>query len=322
MNLRDFSFFGILVSLIATQARGATLVDRVVAIVNKRAIYKSDIDRFRNLIPLRAKIDPLFAGGPLARKLQPSDEEALQFLIDEAIITDKFPINDSEVEQEINTIQANLKVNRDSMRSAIAREGFKFEEYFGLMKTSIAKRQLIDREIRNKAAVSEDDIRAEYNRAHAGTRTFSGSFHLYLIRILKSKYKTPALAREAALSTLESIRKGEGFEEVARQSSDDPSQDAGGELGYLSYSEMSPVLQAEVRKLGTDKTSGVVDDGGSFLIIRVKDIKAEENDPGFAKEKDLLRSRLMEGEFQHQVELWLARERLSNFVKINSKPGK
>jgi hypothetical protein len=30
----------------------------------------------------------------------------------------------------------------------------------------------------------------------------------------------------------------------------------------------------------------------------------------------------MEGEFQHQVELWLARERLSNFVKINSKPGK
>jgi peptidyl-prolyl cis-trans isomerase SurA len=318
MNFRDFSFFTLLLAVGAGSASGAELVDRVVAIVNKRAIYKTDLDRFRNLIPLRAKIDPLFNGSPLARKRSPPDEEVLQFLIDEAIVADKFPANDAEVEQEINTIQSNLKTNRESLRSAIAREGFKFEDYFGLMRVALSKRQLIDREIRNKAAVSDDDIRAEYNRTHSGTRNFSGSFHLYAIRILKSKYKTPALAKEVAVKALDSIRKGEPFEAVARQVSDDPTQESGGELGYLSYSEMSPLLQSEVRKLGPEKVSGIIDDNGSLLILRVGDIKAEENDSAFTREKELLRSRLMEGEFQHQVELWIARERINNFVKINA----
>jgi parvulin-like peptidyl-prolyl isomerase len=319
MNCRDFSFLVALISWATGPVHAAELVDRVAAIVNKRAIFKSDLDRFRELIPLRAKIDPLFNGSPLARKPKPSDEEVLPFLIDEAIITDKFPINDSEVEQEINAIQGNLKVSRESLRSAIAREGFKFDDYFGLMRLSLAKRQLIEREIRNKAAVTDDDLRAEYNRAHAGARDFSGSFHLYLIRVSKAKYKSPTLAKEAASQALEAIKKGETFESVAKQVSDDPTQDAGGELGYLSYSEMSSLLQAEVRKLGANKTSGLIEDANSFMILRVTDIKAEENDPGFNKEKELLRSRLMEGEFHHQVELWLARERISQFVKINSK---
>lgn len=317
MNFRDFSFLGLVFSFAPAPAFGGELVDRVVAIVNKQAIYKTDLERFRDLIPLRAKIDPLFNNEPISKKQHPADEDVLQFLIDEAIILNKFPVNDAEVEQEVNTIQTNLKVSRESLRSAISREGFKFDEYFGLMRISLAKRALIDREIRNKAAVSDDDIRAEYNRAHSGARTFGGSFHLYLIRILKSKYKTPALAKEAAAKALDSIRKGEPFDAVAKQMSDDPTQEAGGELGYLSYSDMSPLLQSEVRKLGPEKTSGVIDDSGSLLILRVADIKAEENDTAFVKERELLRSRLMEGEFHHQVALWLARERINNFVKIN-----
>ncbi len=296
----------------------AVLVDRVEAIVNKRPIFFSDFERFRSLIPLRAKIDPLFVNEPIGRKANPTNEDVLNYLIDEALVIDKFPVADAEVEQEINTIQANLKIDREALKSAVGREGFRFEEYFRLMRISIAKRNLIDREIRNKTAVSDDDLRAEYNRAHSGSKSFGGSFRLFLIRISKANYKTSVAAREEAGQALEALKKGEAFEEVAKRLSEDPSQEFGGDLGHLAYNEMSPEIQAEVRRLGPEKTSEIIEDKKSFLIVRVGDIKFD-TDSAFEREKDSIRARLMEGEFRHQVRLWLDRERALNYVKVNQR---
>ena len=280
------------------------VIERVEAIINKKAIYKSDVSQFRKQVNLRAKIDPIFNNEPIAKNANPSDLEIVNFLVDEAIITDKFPINDSEVEQEINGIQTNLKIDREQLKSAISHEGYKFEDYYKLMRASLAKRQLIDRDIRSKAVVSDDDIRSEYNRAHAGSKSFHGQFHLYLSKFVKSDFKSSILAKKEAQKSLEESKKTGAF--------------SGEDLGYLSYSDMSPSLQKVVQKLGPDKTSEVVEDGGSYIIVKVGEIKDDEEtapDP----DKDALRGHLMESEFEHQIHLWLEHERSNNFVKINTK---
>jgi parvulin-like peptidyl-prolyl isomerase len=317
MNLPILSLFPLLLGFLGSNA-GAELVDRVEAVVNKRAVFYSDLGRFRNLTPLRAKIDPLFMSEPLAKKAKPADPEILEFLIDEMVIADRFPVTDSEVEQEINAIQTNLKIDRDTLKTAIGREGFKFDDYFKLMRVSLSKKQLIDREIRNKAAVSEDEVRSEYNRQFASSKKFRGSFRLFLIRVSKANFKSPAAAKEEAERALDAIKKGEAFESVAKRVSDDASQDSGGDLGFLSYSEMSSGIQKEVQTLGPGKTSSLIDEKGAYLIVRIGDVKSD-NDSAFDKEKDQIRARLMEGEFQHQIRLWLDRERANNYVKISQK---
>ncbi|MBU6153071.1 MAG: peptidylprolyl isomerase [Bdellovibrionales bacterium] len=317
MNLRDFSFLVILGLFISAPSR-AEVVDRLEAIVNKSPIFKSDMERFKITAPLRAKVDPLFANEPLSKKVKPTDSEILDFLIDESIILGKFPVSDGEVEQEINAIQSNLKIDRENLKAAILREGFKFEDYFRMMRVSVAKRQLVDREIRNKAAVSDDDVRAEFNRSRSGSKAFRGSFRLQLIRISKSNYKSVATAKEEATRALDSLKRGAAFADVAKSVSDDPSQESGGDLGFLSYSEMSPLLQKEVQRLGPEKTSNILEDKNSFLIVKIGEIRAD-GDAAYEKEKDVIRSRLMESEFQHQVRIWLDRERSLNFVKVNQK---
>lgn len=317
MNLRDFSFLCLIFSCFYSSS-GAVIVDRVEAIVNKKAIYKSDVDQFKFLKPLRLKIDPIFSNDPMSKKENPSDLEIVNFLIDESIAVEKFPVQDSEVEQEVNSIQSNLKIDREALKAAISHEGFKFDDYFKLMRISLSKRQLLDREIRNKATVSDDDITAEYNRQFAGTKSFHGSFHLLLIRVSKKNFKTTEYARDQANKVLARLKKGESFEEVAKTESDDGSASGGGDLGFLSYSEMVPTLQKEVQKLGPGKTSDVFDDKNSFVIVKVAEIKAD-GDANFEKEKDSLRGKLLEGEFQHQIRLWLDRQRALNFVSINIK---
>ncbi|NDG85664.1 MAG: hypothetical protein EBX52_11605 [Proteobacteria bacterium] len=317
MNPRYLVLFTALLAL-GTPSVFAELVDRVEAVVNKRPVFLTDIERFKALLPLRAKIDPLFMGEPIAKKVKPTNEEIREFLIDEMVISDRFPASDSDVEQEINAIQANLKIERGALRDAIAREGYKFEDYYKLMRSSLSKRQLIDREIRNKAAVSDDEVRSEYNRQFAGSRSFRGSFHLFLIRISKQNFKSPAAAKDEAGKALAALKGGEAFEAVAKRVSDDPTQEAGGDLGFMSYSEMSPAIQKEVQKLAPGNTSPLIEDKKAFLIVRVTEIKSDQ-DSGYEREKDPIRARLMEAEFRHQIRLWLDRERANQYVKVNAK---
>jgi parvulin-like peptidyl-prolyl isomerase len=181
------------------------------------------------------------------------------------------------------------------------------------MRASLSKRLLIEREIRNKAAVSEDEIRTEYNRSQSGSKSFRGSFRIQMIRIPKATYKTPMLARTAALEALEALKKGEAFPDVAARSNPDGSS---GDLGFLSYTDMQPLIQQEVRKLGSNKTGELLEDPTAYMIIRVGEIRADA-DSGLDRAREGIRARLMDTEFRHQLKLWLQRERAKNLVKVN-----
>lgn len=308
--------FSLILSISASLPTSAELVDCLEAIVNKKPIFKSDVDQFKTLVGLRSKIDPLFASSPMSKKTNPTDDEIVQFLINEELIAQKYPVNDSEVEQEINGIQGNLKISREGLKQAIRAEGYKFEEYFKLMKYSLAKRQLLEREIRSKAAVTEDDVRNEYNKSKFEEKSFRGSFHLYLLKITQKNSKSPQAAKERIKKSLEAISGGETFETVAKSSSDDDSASNGGDLGFLSYGDLSPFIQKEVRKLGVGKISQVLDDGSNYYLLKITEVKSDES-AGFEAAKNQIRSHLMEDEFQHQVTLWIERQRSTNYIKRN-----
>jgi peptidyl-prolyl cis-trans isomerase SurA len=302
----------------ATKTAGGVVVDRIEAIVNKKAIYLSDIRKFRELTGLRMKVDPLFANDPLSKK-NPSNAEIVDFLISETLILDKFPVSDADLDAEINSIQSNLKINREGLIAAISREGFEFEDYRQLMRASIAKRQLIDRDIRNKASVSEDELKTEYNSSRSSSKTFEGSLHLHLIKITKKNYKTVKFAKDLYEEALKELGQGVSFEEVAKKTSDDSSASNGGDLGFLSYQDMNPSLQKEVQKTLSKKDQagriGSLEDGSSFTIFKISEISADV-DGGFNKEKEFIRGKLLEKEFAHQIKLWIDRQKSLSFLTL------
>lgn len=304
-----------------TSSSKSVLLDRIEAIVNKKAIFRSDLKKFKALSPLRSKVDPLFANDPLSKKI-PTDPEITQFLIAETLILEQFPVSDQELDQELNSIQSNLKISREALKEAISREGYQFEDYRQLMRASIAKRQLIDRDIRNKAAVSEDELKSEYNRTRSGSKTFSGTVHLHLIKITKKNYQSVKNARDLYDEALKLLASGSPFEEVAKKTSDDSSATSGGDLGFLSYQDMNSSLQKEVRTFLSVKDSdrspiGKFEDAQSFVIYRISEI-SKDVDSGFEKEKDPIRAKLLEREFQHQIQLWIDRQRSLNFIQVNA----
>jgi peptidyl-prolyl cis-trans isomerase SurA len=305
----------LLIGTMAHPAQASVTLDRLEASVNSSIILRSDVEKFRQTAPLRAQLDPLFAGTALAAEgPNAPDADIVQFLIDERLIAQAFPVSDSEVEQEINSIQASNKIDRAALKSALREQGFKFEDYFELIRISVAKRNLIDRDIRTKVTISDDDVKNYFYNHYAKTNETPSAYRVSIISILRSSYKSASAAHDVAVRALQAIRSGESFEEVARRFSDDPSRESGGDLGTLSGDQMAPAIRNQVKKLKIGEVSEVFGDPQTgYFILKLVDVRSGESDR-LAKVKEDIRNQLAAQEYQHQMALWLARERQSAFI--------
>lgn len=296
-------------------------LERLEASVNSNIILRSDIRQFRKTLPLRAQLDPLFAGTPVGQAgLAAKDDDIVQYLIDERIITQLFPVTDSEVEQEINSIQASNKINRESLRNALQEQGFDFENYFELIRVSASKRNLIDRDIRTKVTISNDDIRNYFYNHYAKGSTVPSSYRVGIITVSPSSYKTPAAARTVALRAREDLRKGEAFEEVAKRVSDHPTRESGGDLGMVTEDQMNPAIREQLKKLKVGEVSEIFGSAQTaWFILKLTEIGALD-DSRLKKMSDEIRAQLSAREYQRQIGLWLERQRQLAFVHRLESP--
>lgn len=308
---------------LASSALAAPVVlDRVEASVNAAIILKSDVEHFRKTEKLRAQLDPLYAGTSVAAKgASATEAEIVDFLINERLILQLFPVGDPEVEQEIGSIQSNNRISREELKTALTQQGFSFEDYFELIRSSAAKRNLIDREIRTKIAVTDNDVKNYFYNRLSKDSTAARSYRIRLIFVSPRSYKTPGAAKEVAQRALKSIRDGESFEEVAKRSSDDASAPSGGDLGTVTEDQISPVIREQLKKLQIGQVSDVFGSATSgFYILKLEDVKSEESQR-LEKMKEEIRNQLITSEYQHQISLWLERQRQNAFIHRAGTPA-
>jgi peptidyl-prolyl cis-trans isomerase D len=87
-------------------------------------------------------------------------------------------------------------------------------------------------------------------------------------------------AREKAESLLARLDKGESFEKLAKEASDDPgSASKGGDLGFFSRGVMTPEFETAAFALEKGERSGIVKSAFGFHIIEVTDIKPQHAKP-------------------------------------------
>ena len=108
-------------------------------------------------------------------------------------------------------------------------------------------------------------------------------------------------AREKAASILARLEQGESFEELAKETSDDPgSASKGGDLGFFGQGVMTPEFETVAFSLEQGGRSGLVKSPFGFHIIEVTDIKPKKVKP-FDEVRDEL---VKEYQAQERVDLF------------------
>jgi parvulin-like peptidyl-prolyl isomerase len=299
------AFFVVLLASFAAEGR---IIDRTAALVNSDVILASDIELFRKNISLRREIDPYMS---LTGFSGSSDKEILEYLIQEKIVLQKFTPNEEEVEEEINSVQRNNRIDRERLREVLLSQGVKFEDYRRLMSVSVAKRKLIDRDLRPLAIVTDEDVK-NYYYTEAAAKSRLKEQKLVLTYTLQQLLLPSASVRDLAQKR---IQAGEDFDSIAAELSSQGAESS--KLPAISEDNMNPKIREAIAGLKVGATTKPMPTGSGYMILKITEIGAPK-DPVFEREKEQVRAMLFQKALINQLKLWTDRNLADSYIRRSS----
>jgi parvulin-like peptidyl-prolyl isomerase len=265
------------------------------------------VARFKKNLTLRKEIDPYI---DLTKFSSDSSKDILNYLIQEKLVMQKSPPTDDEVEEEINSIQHNNKIGREQLKEVLKSQGVDFDDYRHLMAVAVAKRKLLDRDLRSLAAISDEDVRNFYYtdsafQSRRQAQKMVLSYGLQQLILPNSK-----LANEAARR----LKAGEDFDSVTSDLSGKGAESSN--LSSISEENMNPKIRKAIQGLKVGESTKPISTGSGYMILKVTNVSAPQ-DPTFEKEKERIRGMLFQKALLNQLKLWTERERASSYIHIS-----
>jgi peptidyl-prolyl cis-trans isomerase SurA len=323
VNSINFKFIA-LASLFVGFNASAKVVDKIVAIVNDQIITLSDTEKFQVRLKNAGLVDEvlMMLGNP--QTLQKDRNALLNEMIDEKVIDSEVKRKNMEVtiervEEEIRNIARDNQISRNQLKEALGKQGVTMSQYQDFIKTSLERRTLIEREVKSKIRISDEDISSYYlsKKGPSGAQIFEYS----LAHILFSpKNGGDDAALQRAKSVEEKLKQGQSFEKLAEQYSEDANFSKGGEMGTFRAGEMTKEIENAVKKTGPNETSPIVKTAQGYHIIKVLKRRLI-SDPKLEEEREALFRELSRDAFKRQFRLWLDQRRDEAFIRINGFPS-
>jgi peptidyl-prolyl cis-trans isomerase SurA len=270
--MRKLLFILVLLAAGTGGARAVTLVDRIVAVVNKDVITYSELYEAVGM-----------AERQLARQGTPAPERrVLERQMLERLILEKaqlqlardtgIRIDELQIDRAVERIADSNKMTLADFRRALEADGLSFDAFRNDVRQQMIMTRLREREVDNRIQVSDTEVDlfleqqknrpegAEYNIAHV------------LVRV--PEQASPERIREArsrAEQALAEARRGEPFARVTASYSDAPDALQGGALGWRRHERLPELFANALAAMQPGDVSEVLRSPAGFHVLKLVD---------------------------------------------------
>ena len=243
-----------------------------------------------------------------------ADERVLDALITEKLLEKEvaaqgIAARNEEIDRYIGQIRERNGMDAMRFERALAGQGLTPEAYRAKVKAEIERAQLVNREIRQRVNVSPEEIRRYYD-AHQDNYAIAERVKVRdIVFALDAGADDQEVARVRgkADEVHDLAAKGKDFAALAKQFSEGPGADKGGELGTFSRGDMEPALDEVVFKLKPGQVSEPVRARGGFHLLRVDERIATGHRP-LEEVSDEIREALYNEALESRFQNWLSRD--------------
>lgn len=288
---------------------GAERVERVVARVNDSIVTQSALDARVEL----ARKDP--AAPPDVKKVRIA---VLEQMIREKLVQDKaealdLTATDAEVDESLERVKEQYGMKNDAdFDRALTANGMTRETLRTQLRQSILTNKVLSREV--STTLTDDAIRTEYERVKDKLYVVPEKARISEILVRFTPFE--ASSRDAARGKIQEAQKrlqaGTPFADVAREFSDGPTRDRGGDLGFVSKGDLAPELDQAV--FGGDLSRPVETRDAIHLVAVTERVKAGFRP--FDEVKEEIRKKMSEELYDKKFEDYLRDLRKAAFVQI------
>ncbi|KJS32609.1 MAG: hypothetical protein VR64_05885 [Desulfatitalea sp. BRH_c12] len=267
---------GILLVMIGTIVPSrAEVVDRIVAIVNEDIILLSEMEQAAESYREMLKESGYPEDQPLTRdqRSQLLDKMINDKLTDQEVKRQGITIKDEEVDRTIDRLKQVNQTSHEDLVRLLKLRGMSFEEYRAQIKEQLLQSRIVNREVKSKIVITEDDVNAYYE-AHKAQYTGQTKYHLR--HILMQLPSNASDERSRVYQQMQELHRrlqaGEDFSSLAKIYSQAATAEEGGDLGLFE----NRLLTDEIRNVLSGLTSGqftpVVETEQGYQIFYVQEV--------------------------------------------------
>ena len=224
-----------------------------------------------------------------------------------------------DVQKELDGIKARHKDPKE-FEKTLAEANLSEKQLKEKLAENMAIKALLEQKVFSDVSVNDDEAKAFYD---GNPQYFHRPEQVHARHILKkveegATEEKKAEARKALEAIKTRILAGEDFAELAKEYSDGPSKDVGGDLGYFAKGKMVKPFAEAAFALKTNEVSDIVETQFGYHIIKVLDHRDAEIIP-FEKVKPRIIDNLKNQKMKQKLDSYLAELRkdakVENFVQ-------
>ena len=234
---RQVIFQALLLSLVLVLPGGATgaVIEQLIAVINGEPYTLSNLNRYA-----KEKLGRGFPTGDL-NQINDSDRQVLeQFVTDKLLEAEVLEaginISAEEVERYVEQVKKTNRLSDEELKIALSREGQTPASYRATVKAEMEKSEIIDRQVRRKVNITDDDVERYYklNQKNYRSRERARIRHILLALAEKAPAELVQSAMEKAKELYQRIAAGEDFASLASEYSQGAGRATGGDIGWVN----------------------------------------------------------------------------------------
>ena len=270
--MRKLLFMLAVLAASAGGARAVTLVDRIVAVVNKDVITYSELHEAVGVAErqLKRQGTPAPERRVLERQMLERlilDKAQLQLARDTGIRVDEL-----QLDRAVERIAESNKMTLADFRRALESDGVSFEAFRNDVRQQMLMTRLREREVDNRIQVSDTEV--DLFLEQQKTRPEGAEYNLAHILVRVPEQASPeriSEARSRAEQALAEARRGEPFARVAASYSDAPDALQGGALGWRSQDRLPELFANALAALQPGDVTEVLRSPAGFHVLKLLD---------------------------------------------------
>jgi len=302
-----------------TAASRAEIVDRIVATIDGEPVTLVELESFAEQARRRAGASGEGLPGTDQRALL--DELVLERIIKKQIEAQGLAATDQQIDTYIRSIRERNDLTEAQLKQALEQQGLTWEQYREQVRSDIERANLINKEIRSKVNVSPEEVE-RYYKAHPGEHGGASGASVR-VRLLSRLVPAGASSDEKAAVRAEAERihgeaaSGKDFAELARQHSQGPAADEGGDLGEIEPSQMQEEFATAAAGLKPGQVSPVVETTTGYHILKVEKRSEGKSSQPSAEATEAIREKLYREAMEERYDRWLKQDlRARHHVEI------
>ena len=297
----------------------AEISNRVVAFVNNDIITLHELN---NKIRELTGVEPAALRNQDEKKYLETRLKILNLLVEEKITREKIHelnirVTPSEVDAAIERIKKQNNITHESLLATLKSEGMTYKAYKKSIKNQIERMQLINSEVKSKIIIRNEELQKYYNE-HEDKFCTEEKAHIAAI-FLKRKDTTNQEVtdslRQKAKEIISRLKNGENFAELAKEYSQGPGAEEGGDIGFFKISDLDPNLRRIIKNMSAGDISEPIIGPSAIQIIKLRE-KQEKGVKPLEEVKDTIYRTLYLEEVNKRYSSWIKELREKAYTKV------